>query len=265
MQNPKKSLGQNFLIDKNIISKIINTIQIKNRNIIEIGPGTGSLTEEIFRKKPKSLILIEKDNNLTEKLKLKYSTEKNLKIYKSDVLKFDFEKLKLDKTIVFGNLPYNISSQILVKILRFKKWPPNFSDLIFMFQKELGEKIIAKFPSSNYGRLSILTNLRLKIMNKFLVSRNCFFPKPKITSIVMHFKTYKNKNFYIKNMSNLEKITNILFSNKRKMINKSIRKILNEYDLKKLPELKLNLRAENIEPNIFYKITEIYEANKDQH
>ena len=92
----------------------------------------------------------------------------------------------------------------------------NFFDLIFMFQKELGEKIIGKFPSKNYGRLSIITNFKLKIIQKFLVSPNCFYPKPKVTSMVIHFKSIKNNNFRIKDISNLEMITNFLFSSKEK-------------------------------------------------
>lgn len=131
----KKSLGQNFLIDNNIIKKIVNLVNIKNKNIIEIGPGKGALTDEILKKKPKSITLIEKDYSLVQNLKVKYSNIQSINVLNNDILKFDIEKLKLENVIIFGNLPYNISSQILVKILNFKKWPPNFSDLIFMFQK----------------------------------------------------------------------------------------------------------------------------------
>ena len=114
-----------------------------------------------------------------------------IKIYNADVLKFNIEKIDNKNSIIFGNLPYNISSQILVKIIKFNKWPPKFNNLILMFQKELGEKIIGKFNSVNYSRLSILSNYRLNILNKFLVSPNCFFPKPKITSMVIHFQPKK--------------------------------------------------------------------------
>ena len=117
-------------------------------------------------------------------------------------------------------MPYNISSQILVKVIKSKKWPPKYDNLVFMFQKELGEKIIGKFPSSNYGRLSIISNFRLKIIKKFLVSPNCFWPKPKVTSMVIHLGPLTNTIFNIKKLENLEKITNIIFSNKRKMVNK---------------------------------------------
>lgn len=257
----KKSLGQNFLIDKNIIKKIINIVNIKNKNIIEIGPGKGALTEEIIKKKPKSLVLLEKDYNLSKELKLKYSKKKIIYILNKDVLKFDFKEISKKKHIILGNLPYNISSQILVKILKNTKWPSGLTDLIFMFQKELGEKIVAKYPSKDYGRLSIISNYRFNIFKKFLVSPNCFIPRPKVTSMVIHFKPKERKEFNIKKIANLEKITNTLFSNRRKMINKNLKKILNAKKINKIPELNQNLRAEHINPNFFYKITEIYEEN----
>ena len=261
MKYQKKSLGQNFLIEKNIARKILSLTSFKGKNIIEIGPGKGALTDEIIKMKPKLLILIEKDEALTNYLNSKYSLEKTVKIYNTDILNFNFEKINKDKIIIIGNLPYNISSQILIKILRYKKIKTKFEDLIFMFQKELGEKIIGKFPSKNYGRLSIITNFRLRVIKKFLVSANCFFPKPKVTSMVIHFKTLKKNLFNINNISNLEKITNILFSNKRKMINKRISHILDNRKIKKLPNLNLKLRPEKISPETFYKITELYEED----
>ena len=255
----KKSLGQNFLIDKNIIIKIINSINIKNKNVVEIGPGKGSLTKEIIKKKPKSLLLIEKDNKLSESLKTEFSDRDEIKILNQDVLKFNFNKIKKKNLIIFGNLPYNISSQILVKIIKLNKWPPNYKDVIFMFQKELGEKIIAKYPSPNYGRLSIITNYRLSIFKKFFVSPNCFFPKPKVRSMVIHFKPKNKIKFKIKNIENLEKITKIFFSNKRKMINKNLKKILNEKKIKNISNLNKNLRPENVSPEKYYEIANLTE------
>lgn len=259
MINAKKSLGQNFLIDKNIIKKIVALTKIKGRNIIEIGPGKGALTDEILIHQPKTFSLIEKDANLAQQLKLKYSSKKNIKIYNEDILNFNVEKILSQNSIIFGNLPYNISSQILVKILKFKIWPPRFCDLIFMFQKELGEKILGDCPSVNYGRLSILSNYRLNFLDKFLVSKNCFFPKPKVTSMVILFKPKLRKLYNIKNILNLEKITNFFFSNKRKMINKTIKKILNEPQIKSITSLKLNSRPSEIKPETYYKITELFE------
>ena len=117
----KKSLGQNFLVDLNVIKKITNLVDIKNKNVIEIGPGRGAITNQILMKEPKSIILIEKDNLLSERLKKKYNKIKSIKIFNQDILDFDLEKIIKKDTIIFGNLPYNISSQILIKILKLKK------------------------------------------------------------------------------------------------------------------------------------------------
>tara|TARA_X000000950_G_scaffold287740_1_gene401303 strand:+ start:887 stop:1672 length:786 start_codon:yes stop_codon:yes gene_type:complete len=259
MKYAKKSLGQNFLVDKNLIKKIVDIEKIEGRNIIEIGPGQGAMTDEILKRKPKSLSIIEKDFTLEKNLREKYKKYKFVYSFNKDILKFNLEKLCVkNNTIIYGNLPYNISSQILVKILKFKVWPPKFDSLILMFQKELGDKIIGKFPSKNYGRLSILSNFRLNVINKFKISPNCFIPKPKVTSMLIHFKPKKNI-FEIKKIENLERITNIFFSNKRKMINKNIKKIINYQKILNIPGLKMTLRPSEIKPEIYYRITEILE------
>ena len=255
----KKSLGQNFLIDQNVIKKIINLVEIKNQNIIEIGPGRGALTKEIYKKNPKSLILIEKDNQFCINLKNEYLNERKVKIFNKDILKFDLSKIKKKKLIIFGNLPYNISSQILVKFIKSKKWPPVYKDIIFMFQKELSDKIVATYPSKNYGRLSILTNYRLNTVKKFNISANCFRPKPKVESSVIHFKPKKKFKTKIQNIDYLEKITNLFFSKKRKIIRKSLLGLLDNTKINLINDLNLNLRPENLNPEIYYKITSLYE------
>ena len=163
----KKSLGQNFLIDKNIVKKILNLTNLNNKNIIEIGPGKGALTDEIIKRKPKSLLLLEKDNELSNNLKLKFLDKKSIKIINIDVLRFNFQNLNKQKFVLLGNLPYNISSQILIKLLKIPNLESKFTDLILMFQ--LAEKIIAKFPSKNYGRLSIITNLKFFLKEIFSI------------------------------------------------------------------------------------------------
>ena len=259
MNYNKKSLGQNFLRDKNIIKKIINSVEIKGKDIIEIGPGDGALTDQIIKLKPKSLLLIEKDIGLFSKLNLKYKFEKSIRIICNDFLKLNLKKFIKKNSIIFGNLPYNISSQIFVKLLKDGYWPPKYKDLILMFQKELGEKIIANFASSKYGRLSIISSVVLDLKKKFLVSPNCFKPKPKVQSLVLHLKPKKKRETSILNINNLEKVTGIIFSNKRKMINKNLKKILNSNEIASLTEIKLNMRPTEIKPEIYYKITEIIE------
>ena len=204
MHYSKRSLGQNFLIDNNIVKKIVKTTDVYNKNILEIGPGKGALTEQILKSNPKSLILIEKDNALSKILKKKYRNDKRVKIYNNDILKLNFEDLLKSNSVIFGNLPYNISSQVLVKIIKFKKKPLKYSSLILMFQKEMADRITAKFGASQYGRLSILSNYKLKIFDKFNVSPNCFYPKPKVNSTVLYLKPNERISYKIENIQNLD-------------------------------------------------------------
>ena len=260
MLNPKKSLGQNFLIDKNIIKKIVLLGKIKKSDVLEIGPGTGNLTNEILQHEPKNIILIEKDSKLCQILKEKFKTRKNIKLLNNDVLNFNIENKINKDCIIFGNLPYNISTQILIKLIKFKIWPPKYKKLIFMFQKEVAERILAKQNSSKYGRLSIITNWRLKVIDSFDVSKNCFYPKPKIDSTVLVFEPIVNKVCKIKNINNLEKITQIFFSRKRKMINKGFVKLFeNPSFFSKKLKINLSHRPSQISRDSYYKIAEHYE------
>ena len=257
MIKAKKSLGQNFLIDNNILELIVNIIDIKNKSVIEIGPGTGNLTNYILKKNPDKLLVIEKDNKLVEELRNKYSS--NLQIINDDVLNVNESNLFQEKVIVFGNLPYNISTEILSKWivnLRDNFW---FEALVLMFQKEVADRVVANFNNSNYGRLSILANWKLNISKISDIKPNSFKPKPKVDSSLLFFTP--KKDFYkIKDPKNLEKITRIFFSNRRKMIKKPYNQIFNG-NLKVLEKLKinLNLRPQNLSHDVYYKLTEEYE------
>ena len=192
MIKPKKSLGQNFLIDNNILNKIIKLAEIENADVVEIGPGTGNLTKKIIEQKPKKLILIEKDQTLSGNLKKNFKRHNSIKIFNEDILKFDLEKYINTNSIIVGNLPYNISSQILVKLIKFERWLPKYKKLILMFQKEVADKILAKYNTSNYGRLSVLRASRLKVTSNFNVSPNSFWPVPKVKSTVVVFEPIIN-------------------------------------------------------------------------
>ncbi len=257
MIRAKKSLGQNFLIDENILNQIVNCVEIKNKTILEIGPGTGNLTKYILNKKPKKFTVIEKDNNLASNLKNRF--QENLTIINNDVLNIDESSLFDEKVTVFGNLPYNISTEILSKwIINLKNdfW---FENLVLMFQKEVADRIIANYNSSNYGRLSILVNWKLIIKKICDIKPSSFSPKPKIDSSLL-LLTPKKDFFKIKNPKNLEKITRIFFNNRRKMIKKPFNQIFNG-DLKILEKLKidLNLRPQNLDIETYCKLAEEYE------
>ena len=256
MIRPKKSLGQNFLIDQNIINKIIKIADVKNNNIVEIGPGTGNLSKKIIDNQPNNFFLIEKDNKLAETLKQKFLLYKNVKVINKDILDFNLENNIKKNSIILGNLPYNISSQILAKLIKFNTWLPNYKKLILMFQKEVADKILAKQKDPDYGRLSILTNCRLKVTEYFNVSKNCFYPRPKVQSTVLVFEPIINKTFEVKNINNLEKITHLFFSNKRKMVNKVFKKIFKNYsEVASRYGVDLTWRPSQLTEKMYYKIT----------
>tara|TARA_A100001388_G_C28753978_1_gene493865 strand:+ start:998 stop:1783 length:786 start_codon:yes stop_codon:yes gene_type:complete len=253
----KKSLGQNFLIDKTILEKIVNIVNIKDKIIMEIGPGTGNLTSFILNQNPKKLLVIEKDNNLANDLKNKF--QNHLTVINEDILKIDETNLFKDKITVFGNLPYNISTEIL------SKWIINLKDnfwfdyLILMFQKEVADRIIAKFNTSNYGRLSIISNWKLEIKKICDIKPTSFNPKPKIDSSLLLF--YPKNNFVkINDPHNLEKVTRVFFNQRRKMLRKPFNQLFNG-NKKVLDKLKidLDLRPQNLNLETYYKLASEYE------
>ena len=255
---PKKSLGQNFLSDKNIIKSIVDIGNIKNNNvIIEIGAGTGNLTEFILKKKPKKFFVIEKDSNLVKLLYERFNNKLN--IINKDVLKFKLNIISKEKFIIYGNLPYNISTQILTKWIKDREKFESCKKLILMFQKEVANRIIAKTNSKNYGRLSIISNWRLDVKKEFDISSNSFFPKPKVDSTLLSFIP-KRKYYNINNPENLEKITKIFFNQRRKMIKNPLKQIFKNPDIvvEKL-NLDVNLRPQNLSPLNYFEITKEYE------
>jgi 16S rRNA (adenine1518-N6/adenine1519-N6)-dimethyltransferase len=257
MITPKKSLGQNFLIEKKIIEKIVNIVDIKGKNILEVGPGTGNLTKAILQKKPENLIVVEKDNQLANNLSLNFLDQ--IKIINKDILDVSEFALSDKKLNVFGNLPYNISTEILCKwILNLKNdfW---FDCLILMFQKEVADRIIAKFNTKNYGRLSILSNWKLEIEKICDVQPSSFFPKPKINSSVLLLKPKLNF-FPLTNPKNLEKLTRIFFMHRRKMLKKSYNLLFNgNLDVANKLNIDLNLRPQNLNFETYYKLSKEYE------
>ena len=254
----KKSLGQNFLIDKNIIKSIVNIGDIKKNNVIlEVGPGTGNLTEYILKKNPKKIFVIEKDSNLVNLLNGKFNDKIN--ILNKDILKFDLNNISKEKIIIFGNLPYNISTKILTQWITTHEKFKCYKKLILMFQKEVADRILAKTNSRNYGRLSIISNWRLNIKKEFNISPQCFFPKPKVDSTLLSFVP-KKEFYYIKNPENLEKITRIFFNQRRKMIKNPLKQIFKNPEKVAVNfKLNLNLRPQNLSPLTYFNITREYE------
>ena len=254
---PKKSLGQNFLIDRNVLEQIVDTVEISNKEVLEIGPGSGNLTTFILKKNPKKVYTIEKDDELALLLKDKFNDE--ITIINDDVLKISENKISTEKLTVFGNLPYNISTEILSKwIVNIDKyfW---FENLVLMFQKEVAERIIAESNTSKYGRLSILSNWKLNIKKIIDIKPQSFSPRPKIDSTLLLF-TPRENYFELKDAKNLEMITRVFFSQRRKMLKKPFNQIFN--NAKMVSEkfgIDLNLRPQNLEPEIYFKLVKEYE------
>jgi len=254
----KKSLGQNFLTDKNIIKSIVDIGYITNNDVIlEVGPGTGNLTEFIFKKNPKQIYAIEKDYNLVNFLNEKF--EGKIKIINEDILNFKINNISNKKFVIYGNLPYNISTQILTQWIVDQQQFSSIKKLILMFQKEVANRIIAKINSKNYGRLSIISNWKLNIKKEFDINPKSFFPKPKVDSTLLSFVPRKDF-FHIKKPSNLEKITRIFFNQRRKMIKNPLRQIFIDPDqIAEKLKLNINLRPQNLSPKNYFDITKEYE------
>ena len=254
---PKKSLGQNFLLDKNIIKKIIHSAKIKSSDVVlEIGPGTGNLTKFIVNQKPKKIFLIEKDENLANALEKQYLNKVN--ILKKDVLEIPYKFYSEKRFLILGNLPYNISTKIL------SEWCLNknlvVSKMILMFQKEVAERILADVNSKAYSRITILSKWKFDIKKITDVKPNSFFPKPKVHSTVLEFIP-KKKFHEIKDPKNLEKVTKIFFSQRRKMIKKPVNILFKnfQFNYNKF-NIKSSDRPQNIDVNKYLKIVSEYEA-----
>ncbi|MBL6677786.1 MAG: ribosomal RNA small subunit methyltransferase A, partial [Flavobacteriaceae bacterium] len=243
--------GQHFLTDENISKKIVTALSINEFDkIVEIGPGKGALTKYLFEFSDK-LILIEYDAESVKFIKSSYK-KYNPNIIKQDFLKFNLrDVLSLNnKNLIIGNFPYNISSQIIFKVL------DNYllvDDLIGMFQKEVAERIISKPNSKEYGIISVKTQLLYNVKILFDVSPNVFFPKPKVNSSVISMSRKKNINinFDIKLFDRLVKLS---FQQRRKKIKNSLKKL----DLKEsiLEDSIFDLRPEQLSVNEFIRLTQ---------
>ena len=258
MIKPKRSLGQNFLIDESIIDLITNIINIENKNILEVGPGTGNLTSAILKKNPKKFIVIEKDNRLADEIKKKFKGK--VEIINNDILSIDEDLIHKNILTVFGNLPYNISTEILCKwILNLNYQNLWFDYLILMFQKEVANRIIAEYNSKNYGRLTVLTKWKLDVKKIIDIKPSSFYPSPKVDSSVLFFKP-KKKFYKLNNSKSLEKITRIFFMHRRKMIKKPYNQLFNGNKFVSIKhKIDLNLRPQNLNYDIYFKLADEYE------
>ena len=249
----KKGLGQNFLNNENILKKIVSISNLKNKNIIEIGPGKGALTKHIIAQEPKSLILIEKDKSLKSYLdKFIHQKESQLKIIYDDVLKVNLKEITPNKkSVIIGNLPYNISTTLIVNLLTIMS---DFAFMIFMVQSEVANRLCAKVSSKEYGRISVLSQLFCKIEKIFDIGPENFFPQPKVNSTLIKINPIKKLSFKYDDFDYLLKKA---FCFRRKKIRNNLLRCLpkiNYFDLEK--KFDLDKRPQDFTPEEYLKIFE---------
>ena len=244
---PKKSLGQNFIFDKNILNKIVKSIEpINNFSVVEIGPGPGGLTKSLLENKPKSIILVEKDVSFREML---IELTENYPKVSSTLIFDDFMKVNLEKIEVFkknkikfiSNLPYYISTQVLLKILPFQS---NIFEATFMFQKEVAERLIASPHNKKYSKLSVIAQYCCNIKKIFNLKSNIFYPKPDVDSCLLSFKPKENTSLDVFN--ELKILTKFAFQKRRKTIKNPLSNIQGIKDLLNKLEIDEQSRAENL-------------------
>lgn len=255
LHKPLKKYGQNYLVDNNIIDKIINEFDIvKNETVLEIGPGEGALTGRLTLLTSRFTI-IEIDKRKIEFLKEKYPYAK---IINDDFLKIDLSKIYGEEKVnIIGNIPYNITSPILYKLVENRK---NIKQALLMVQYEVAKKITAEKDTKDYGILNVILNYFCGIKYCFKISPNVFFPKPKVNSAIIKLDFTKEINNEIDDNLFIQ-IVKSSFGNRRKNLKNSLtNSIFGNYDFSSVEHL-LKLRAEQLSLNDFITLTRIAQEN----
>ena len=248
----KKSFGQNFLINKEILKRISSLKNLKNQEVVEVGPGKGYLTEFIIKKKPSKLILIEKDRELKTILSdLIKKKDVKIKLIIDDALKISINKLSKNKIILIGNLPYNIATTL---ILNWLKYINSFKSIVVMVQKEVASRLSAREKTKHYGRISVLIQVLADVRIKFDVAPENFFPKPKVHSSVIEIIPKEEIKF---DYNKLDKFLKLSFMHKRKTLKNNLSKISSniEEEIFKCG-IDPSLRPEEISPSEFIRLSE---------
>tara|TARA_A100000164_G_scaffold313542_1_gene292383 strand:- start:581 stop:1372 length:792 start_codon:yes stop_codon:yes gene_type:complete len=248
---PKKSLGQNFIHNKDFIHRLSELIRSdQDTNIFEIGPGMGALTDQLVKKKFKNLYLIEKDFLLFQKLENKFKNDKNIFVFNSDAIDYNYDVINNNqKSLIVGNLPFNISSQLLINWIVNYSWPPFYSKMVLMFQKEVANRIIASHNQKNYSRISVISQARCEIKVLLNAPSNIFFPKPKVDGTILEFSPITK--YLDIDILTLQKLLRKSFEHRRKKIKTSLKDY--NYVLKRL-DIDEGLRAENLSVDDYCKL-----------
>ncbi|WP_150466569.1 16S rRNA (adenine(1518)-N(6)/adenine(1519)-N(6))-dimethyltransferase RsmA [Francisella sp. SYW-9] len=239
----KKHLGQNFLQDENIIQKIVKLANIKSQDtILEIGPGLGALTRHLLSASP-NVNVVEFDSSVIDTLVENCEKYGRPNVYNEDFLKFDINKVSSEKIKLVGNLPYNISSPILFRVIEMSS---KIIDAHFMLQKEVVDRIVSAPNSKSYGRLSVILQYHFECSMVLKIPPEVFYPQPKVDSAILRLKPRINKDF-LKNYAFFEKLVKQSFAQRRKTLHNNLKEILKNkhIDPNTLP-IDTKLRAENL-------------------
>ena len=250
----KKSLGQNFLASEKLINLIVDTGNINNGDtVLEVGPGKGALTQKILEKKPKKLIVIEKDARLVKILKEKF--ENKINIINKDMLNVSYEDYFTNNLIIFGNLPYNISTKILTNLLAPKSGKGKWEILLLMFQLEVANRIVAMPNTKQYGRLSLFSQFYSCPSFQFQISKTSFFPVPKVESALVKFqRNNKNDNKY--NSELFQEIIRKSFQGRRKLIKNTLKTSYSDISaIMEICNIPHDSRPENVTLEQFCELT----------
>jgi 16S rRNA (adenine1518-N6/adenine1519-N6)-dimethyltransferase len=221
----KKSLGQNFLLDLNLIDRIARAAgPLDGVTVVEIGPGPGGLTRALLAHGAKEVVAIEQDRRCVEALySLVARSEGRLKVIEGDALRIDPRAEINGPTRVVANLPYNVGTALLIQWLTLDRWPPWFDSLTLMFQREVAERIVARAGDAHYGRLAVLAGWRSDAEILFDINRNAFVPPPKVTSSLVRLVPRRSPAPCEVKM--LERVTAAAFGQRRKMLRQSLRSL----------------------------------------
>ena len=256
---PLKKLGQNFIFDLNITNNIAKVANCHNKNIIEIGPGPGGLTRSIFIQGANSIIAIEKDYKSIKCLQsLQDICGDKLKIIHDDILNLKLIDFGPFPKSIIANLPYNISSKLIINWLKEINLNKDvlIDEITITIQKELADKLVSKVGDSNYGRISLITNLLSSVSKEIELPPSVFFPKPKVHSSVVKITPLTEPRFDV-DLDIFEKLTRSAFGNRRKMLRQSLKEFGGS-NLLKLTNIKDNLRAQDLSTSEFCKLSNLF-------
>ena len=215
----KKSLGQNFLLDLNLTSKIARYAgNLEQSDVLEIGPGPGGLTRSLLNEGARQVVSIEKDNRCIAALEeIQSLFPGRLRLLQGDALSMNVTQYLTDPIKIIANLPYNIGTELLVRWLNSKNWPSFWQSMTLMFQKEVANRIVAHPGSKAYGRLSVMSQWRCNTKIAFNIPATAFTPPPKVESAVVHFEALNEPKFPAE-VDKLEFVVSKAFNQRRKML-----------------------------------------------